>query len=170
MLIRRETAPDETAIRTVHEAAFARQDGSPPVEVGLVDRLRADSSWIPALSLVAENSETVIGHVVCSRGRVGDHPALGLGPIGVLPDHQGRGVGSALMHAVLAAADARDESFVALLGSPDFYHRFGFHDSSRLGIVAPDPAWGSAFQTRALAAHDPSVRGTFAYAAPFDDL
>ena len=39
------------------------------------------------------------------HGRVdGRRAALGLGPIGVLPEHQTEGVGAALMHAVLGAA------------------------------------------------------------------
>jgi predicted N-acetyltransferase YhbS len=44
----------------------------------------------------------------------GSVPALGLGPIGVVPGHQNRAVGHALMHAVLGAADALDEHLVAL--------------------------------------------------------
>ena len=36
-------------------------------------------------------------------------PALALGPLSVRPDSQRRGVGSALVHAVLGAADALDE-------------------------------------------------------------
>jgi putative acetyltransferase len=42
MFIRRETADDEDAIAAVHRAAFARpeRDGD-PIEVGLVDALRA---------------------------------------------------------------------------------------------------------------------------------
>lgn len=42
--------------------------------------------------------------------------ALGLGPLAVRPDQQGQGVGQALMHAVLGAADALGKPFVALLG------------------------------------------------------
>lgn len=170
MLIRRETASDTPAIRAVHEAAFARPESSRPAEAGLVDRLRADDSWLPPLSLVAEVSGSVVGHVVCSRGHVGEHPALGLGPIGVTPDHQNRGIGSALMHAVLAAADATDEPVVALLGEPDYYRRFGFRDASELGITAPVAEWGAAFQARPLTTHDARIRGTFTYAAPFADL
>src|SRR2546423_5651521 len=55
MLIRRETAGDGDAIRTVTTAAFAPgyPPGQVPPEPGLVDELRAGPAWLPPLSLVA---------------------------------------------------------------------------------------------------------------------
>lgn len=178
MQIRPETPSDVPAIRAVTAAAFAAAEHSaPPVEedgvpgeATLVGWLRADPGWIPELSLVADEDGTVVGHVVCTRGSLGGQPALGLGPLSVLPSHQGTGVGSALVDAVLAAADRRGEAVVVLLGEPAYYGRFGFVPASSLGIEAPDPAWGDYFQARPLASYDESLRGRFAYAAPFDRL
>lgn len=173
MLVRRERPEDVAGIREVHLAAFATADaaGGVPVEVALVDALRVHAAWIPALSLVAvEPDGRVVGHVVCSRAHVDGAPVLGLGPLGVRRELHGQGIGSALMHAVLGAADALDEPLAALLGHRDYYPRFGFRPATDLGILAPDPAWGDHFQVRALSAHDPSLRGRFAYAPPFDGL
>lgn len=175
MLIRRETPDDVPAIRAVTAAAFATASHSAPAveadgapgEATLVGWLRADPGWLPQLSLVAEVGGQVVGHVVCTRGTVGDAPVLGLGPLSVDPAHQGCGVGAALVHAVLGAADALDEPLVALLGDPAYYGRFGFRPATEVGIVAPDPAWGDLFQVRTLTAHDPSLTGTFTYAAAF---
>ena len=166
MLIRRETTGDIEAIARVHTAAF---DGDQPIEVGLVDALRASDAWLPALSLVAVDSN-IVGHVVCTRGHVAGRPALGLGPLGVLPGTQRGGVGTALMHAVLGAADALGEPLVALLGHTGYYPRFGFVPAATLGIIAPDEAWGDHFQARTLSTYDPSLRGEFVYAGPFNDL
>ena len=119
MLIRRDRPEDHPVIRAVLAAAFADEapPGKAPVEIALVDALRAGSEWIPQLSMVAEaDGGEVVGYVVCTRGWVDGHPALGLGPLAVLPDVQGRGVGAALMHAVLGAADALEEPLVALRG------------------------------------------------------
>jgi putative acetyltransferase len=173
VLIRRETTADIPGIRAVHTAAFAGPDarGAVPAEAGLVDALRAGDAWLPALSLVAaEPGGTVAGHVVCTRAHVDGVPALGLGPLGVHPGAQRRGVGQALMHAVLGAADALDEPVVVLLGHRDYYPRFGFRPAAEYGIVPPDPAWETHFQVRPLTAYRPSIRGVFAYAPPFKDL
>jgi GNAT superfamily N-acetyltransferase len=112
MLIRRETPQDVDAISAVTTAAFRRRAREPP-DTALVSRLRADVGWLPALSMVAVTDDAVIGHVLCTRGFVDDTPALGLGPISVLPDRQGGGVGHALMHSVLGAADASGEPLAA---------------------------------------------------------
>jgi putative acetyltransferase len=107
---------------------------------------------------------------MCTRGWLGARPAVGLGPISVLPDHQRRGVGHALMHAVLAAADASGEPLVAVLGDHRFYGRLGFLVASELGILSPDPGWGHRFQARALSSWTPELAGTFRYAKPFAEL
>jgi putative acetyltransferase len=164
MLIRRETPDDVPAIAAVTMAAFG------PVETRLLADLRKDEGWLPALSLVAILDGAVIGHVVCTRGYVDSTPVLGLGPIGVQPEQQRRGVGQALMHTMLGAADATDEPLIALLGDPAFYRRFGFITASELSISAPDPSWGHHFQARALSACPPDLTGAFRYASPFSDL
>jgi putative acetyltransferase len=176
MIVRRaRTDPavgDADTIRGVHLAAFDPGDGTSAVEAALTDALVADEGFLSALSLVAERDGAVIGHVICTRATIGDGvPVLGLGPLGVLPAHQAHGVGAALMHAVLGAADALDEPVVVLLGNPAYYGRFGFGTAADLGIEAPDPRWGVHFQARPLTAFDPAVhRGPFRYAAPFDAL
>lgn len=177
VIIRRELPEDIDAIREVTAAAFrgvphsapAREPGGDPGEAALVSDLRQDASWLPHLSLVAVDDEGVFGHVVATRAHVGSEPALGLGPLSVVPNRQRTGVGSALVHAVLGAADALDEILVALLGDPRYYGRFGFRPSDTVGITAPDPLWGAAFQVRTLTRYD-GVTGRFRYAQPFDLL
>jgi putative acetyltransferase len=180
VLIRREAPGDAGAIRSVTAAAFARPGADVPAEAPLVDQLRADPAWIPELSLVAIGPDgDVIGHVVCTRGTVtritgagadGPAPVLGLGPLSVRPDWQRRGVGKALMHAVLGAADALGEPLVVLLGSAGYYPRFGFRLAGEYGITPRHPEWEPHFQVRTLTAYDQAVRGEFAYPGPFDGV
>ena len=169
-VIRVEQPGDERRIREIQALAFRRPDApdEEPVEAGLVDDLRRSDAWIPELSLVAVLDDELVGHVVCSRAHVlPDTPVLGLGPIGVLPDHQGNGVGRALVEAVLDAADTRGEPLVALLGSPAFYGRFGFVRSTDRHIDPPDDSWGDHFQVRTLGIYDDAIAGRFRYAAAF---
>ena len=177
VLIRRERPADIDAIRAVTAAAFTGVEHSaPPVEPGgepgeatLVGWLRADAGWVPELSMVAVDGDEVIGHVVCTRGRLDGTPALGLGPLSVSPDRQRTGVGSALVHAVLGAADALGEPLVVLLGDPAYYSRFGFGPARAVGVIAPDEQWGDYFQVRTLSAYY-GQSGRYAYAEPFDRL
>jgi putative acetyltransferase len=171
MLIRREGPADHSAVHAVTAAAFARpnQPGQIPVEATLVDELRRGVAWLPELSLVALDADGgIVGHVLITRAHVDAAPVLGLGPLSVRPDHQRRGVGSALMHAVLGAADVMGEPLVALLGNPVYYRRFGFQLSSDFHIAPPVAEWQPHFQVRPLSAYDPQVRGTFTYPEPFD--
>ena len=164
MRVRRERAGDAAAVSAVHRAAFGR-----PLEDELNRRLHEGPWWLPHFALVATDADGgVLGHVIGTRGWVDRAPALGLGPLGVLPDHQGRGCGSALVHALLGAAQARDETLVALLGDPAFYSRFGFRPAAEWGVAAPDPRWGEHFQVLALV--DDAPRGPFRYADPFTSV
>jgi putative acetyltransferase len=164
VLIRREADRDIAAIGDITGAAFGR-----PAEALLVDELRAGPAWLPRLSLVAVTPmDEVIGHVLCTRGHVDEAPVLALGPLTVRPDQQRRGVGSALMHAVLGAGDALGEPLVVLLGNPGYYWRFGFRLSTEYQIAPPRAEWQPHFQVRALAGYQPRLRGTFAYPEPFD--
>ncbi len=177
MLIRRELPTDADAIRAVHLAAFAKPaTQSAPAREGakeaqLVDGLRADGDLLLECCLVAEVDGVVAGHVALSRAFVDAEVALvALGPIGVLPQVQRVGVGSALMHATLAAADALGERAVVLLGHPTYYPRFGFTPAVDHGITPPQD-WGPQyFLLRPLQAWGDGVRGAFRYAPAFERL
>jgi putative acetyltransferase len=177
VIVRRERPADHDAVRTLHRAAFARDPATGSerapedvVEPRLVDDLREDAGFLPHLSLVAVVDDDVAGHVIATRGWLEPFgaPTLGLGPLSVLPEVQGRGIGSVLVHALLAVAEAAGESSVALLGAPAYYGRFGFRAAGEFGIAAPDPRWGGHFQARWLA--DAGIGGTFRYAEPFQRL
>lgn len=171
VIIRREISSDYAAVEAVTSAAFQDPGGDQePIETKLLRALRLDAGWLPAFSMVAVDGDQILGHVVCTRGWIGDIGALGLGPISVLPRHQRQAIGQALMHAILGAADAAGEPFIALLGDRDFYGRFGFVPAEQLGVTAPDPSWGQNFMVRTLTDCPPSITGTFRYAAPFEAL
>jgi putative acetyltransferase len=167
-LIRREIEGDAPLIHALHDAAFATVDYASGTEAAIVDALRGSEDWVPQLSLVAEADGKPVGHVVCSYGRLGEERMLGLGPIGVDPALHGKGIGSALMHAAIAGADAMDEPAIILLGDPGYYGRFGFEPAARYGIEPQEADWAHAFQIRRLANWRDDLRGRYVYSPGFD--
>lgn len=160
MILRLARPSDDADAARVHAAAFGRD-----LEADLFRRLRADGDLLGPLCFVAVANGAVVAHVAVSRGAVGGVAVPALGPIGVLPPYQGRGAGSALVHAVVGGAEALGEQAVVLLGSPAYYGRFGFGPAAP--VEAPDPAWGEHFMVRRLTAWDGSLAGRFAYPAAF---
>jgi putative acetyltransferase len=170
--IRHELPVDIDQIHDLHRAAF-----SGAAEAELVDAIRASAGFVPELSMVAVAEDgSVLGHVLVSR--VDFVPAdeararadvLALAPLAVLPAHQNRGIGRALMTSVLAAADARPEPFVAVLGSPGFYGQFGFSPAADAGIQSPYDEAGPAYQVRPTG-EGGLVPGTVSYPAAFGSL
>jgi len=151
--IRPELPVDIDQIHELHRAAFRGA-----AEAELVDAIRAGAGFIPELSLVAVAPDgSVLGHVLVSRVEfdpageaAARRDALALAPLAVLPPHWGRGIATALMQAALEGAALRDEPFVAVLGPPSFYARFGFVPASDVEIASPYDAAGSAYQVRPL--------------------
>ena len=171
LVVRRERDDEHARVNELVTAAFTKGPDEPgTLEADLVDALRVCPDWIPELSMVAEADGVVVGHVLCTRGRVAGRPVLALGPLAVDPSYQGLGVGTALVHAVLGAGDAMGEPLVVLLGHLDYYPRFGFVPGTSLGVTPPEAGWADHFQVRPLTTYDPSLRGPFAYAEPFNDL
>jgi putative acetyltransferase len=128
-IVRLEQQRDRAASLEVERAAFGSDE-----EPGIVEAVRDDEG---SFALVAEEDGEVVGHVQLSRAWVGDAPVVALGPIGVVPERQGRGVGSALIEGGLAEAKARGEVAAILLGSPEFYPRFGFRPGAERGLRNP---------------------------------
>ena len=169
--IRPELPVDLDQIHELHRAAFRG-----PAEAELVDAIRAGSGFIPELSLVAVASDgSVLGHILISlvefdpSGEAARRDVLALAPLAVLPPHWDRGIGTELTRTALEIADQRDEPFVAVLGAPSFYARFGFTPATDRGIGSPYDAAGEAYQVRPLAGASLQP-GTVVYPPMFGDL
>ena len=139
MLLRDERADDAPRIAHIHSTAFtnhpAHAPGAAPVEHRIVEILRAEAAL--SLSLLAEIDGQAVGHLALSPAAVGACPSgwYLLGPLGVLPPFQGRGIGSALVREALRRLRAQGAGGIVLVGDPGYYERFGF--TNLPGIVYP---------------------------------
>ena len=167
MLIRAEEDKDRAAVHAVKVAAFET-----PSEANLVDALREQAQ--PIVSLVAEDSGAIVGHIMFSAvSLVGHHglKVMGLAPMAVAPKHQRKGIGSALVRAGLEQCKQLGYIAVVVLGHPEYYPRFGFSPSTRFGIgceyeVPEDVFMVTELQPAALS----GITGIVKYHAAFSSL
>lgn len=125
-IIRPEQPKDATAITRVNEQAFKSVAHSEQAEQFIVLALR--NAGALSVSLVAERSNQIIGHVAFSPVRFSDGSVrwYGLGPVAVLPELQHQGVGKALINSGLDALRSLGAAGCVVLGDPNYYARFGF--------------------------------------------
>ena len=160
----RLSIPEEAAaIISIYPAIFPEEDLQPLVR-DLLDEGEA------VLSLVAAAGDDVIGHVVftlCTVEGSAEHIGL-LGPLGVLPDRQGQGIGRALVQAGFEAMKQRGIAKVCVLGDPDFYGRYGFEAEKDIEPPYDLPAeWDGAWQSVLLDDNAAPVTGTLTPPKPW---
>jgi putative acetyltransferase len=156
-------------IRSLEVAAFG---GDESIGV-LLDSLRASWAWEPELSIVTERNSEICAHVLFTRAIV-DAPSglvdvLVLSPVGVRPDVQRQGVGTAMISQALnQIVEHRQEPAVFLEGSPMYYSRFGFEPACVLSFRRPSLRTPeAAFQVFRLPSFDASLTGTLVYPDAF---
>jgi putative acetyltransferase len=130
LLIRSEEVGDWAAVHAVNVSAFETS-----AEANLVDALRTQAE--PIISLVAEDEGSIVGHIMFSPVTLNGHLDLnimGLAPMAVVPSHQRRGIGSALVRTGLDRCRELGVDAVVVLGHSEYYPRFGFVPSVHFGI------------------------------------
>lgn len=143
MIIREARETDLSELLAVEEQAFGKGEG--PEIVELINALLSDPTACPLLSLVAEESDRIIGHLLFSHATLDSQGALEpvkvtiLAPLAVLPDRQRQGVGGKLIEEGLIMLAARGVELVFVLGHPEYYPRHGFTPAIPLGFSPPYP-------------------------------
>lgn len=153
-------------MRTVNAAAFETS-----AESNLIDALREQA--MPIVSLVADDNGVIVGHIMFSAVTLSGHPDLkvmGLGPMAVMPEHQRKGIGSALVRAGLEHCKRLGFVAVVVLGHAEYYPRFGFSPAARFGIrseydVPDDVFMAVELQPAALSGKTGTVKYHAAFAS-----
>ena len=113
-------------------------------------RIRAGMDWLPAMSFAAlDENEFLVGTIQCWPVALVDPqgrplPLIMVGPVAVLPDHQGEGYGQGLMAAMLDAerqlAQPGQTPFgQVLIGDASYYGRWGFSAAATANWRCPGP-------------------------------
>ena len=114
----------------MNTAAFATR-----LEADLVDIVRQTTD--PIISLVADDGEKIIGHILFSPVTLSGQPdatIMGLAPMAVLPSEQRRGIGSALVREGLTHCKKVGAGAVVVVGHPNYYPRFGFRPAGTFNL------------------------------------
>ena len=157
MYIRHEAVYDQPGIHEVHVLAFHG-----PAEAKLVDDLRQSGDVV--ISLVATDGDRILGHILLSKLRA-PMRALALAPVGVHPDFQRQGIGSALIHRGLERARADGWEAVFVLGDTAYYSRFGFSVEAAEGYISRYSS--EHFMMLPLDPRNVPITGELVYPAPF---
>jgi len=129
--MREERQEDFEAVRIVNDEAFGQ-----PQEGNVIDKLR--KSCLDILSLVAVKDGKTVGHIFFSPVEIPEHQevknGVGLAPMAVLPECQGRGVGSMLIREGIRQLESKGVPYIIVLGHDTYYPKFGFERASKYGI------------------------------------
>jgi putative acetyltransferase len=126
---------------------------------------------VPELCLVAVVQGSIAGHIMFSRARLQFGPqVLALAPMAVLPEHQRKGAGGALLAEALNRAEETDFPLIVVVGHADYYPGFGFEQAEPLGVKAPFEVPAEAWMAYRLPAYTPELRGTVIYPEAFESV
>jgi putative acetyltransferase len=160
MQIRACDPGDHDGIDALLKSAFPT-----PAEARLVTALRAADA--DTLELVADDHGRIAGAVMFSpvtaiAANGSQAYGAGLGPVAVIPEHQRRGIGTALIEAGLDYLRQLGAPWCVVLGDPAYYGRFGFKPASGQDwswAGDPDGEHAGAFQWLSLSGKQPGTAG-----------
>lgn len=165
--IRQERESDYEEVAQVIKIAFASAEHCDGNEADLVANLRKSQAFIPELSLVAVEQQKVIGHILFSKVKIGEKTELALAPLAVLPEYQRKGIGKSLIQEGHRIAQQLNYDYSIVLGSPDYYTKFGYVPASQYQITAPFPVEDEFFMALKLNAKADAVNGVVEYDPAF---
>lgn len=141
LTIREEEIKDYNEVEKVVEESFKTAEFSDKDEHNLVRRLRKSNEFIKELSLIVEEENKILGHVLLTKALINGEDtsfeALALAPLAVLPEYQKSGIGKKLMNKAIERARELGYKSIVVLGHEKYYPKFGFEKASKYGVKAP---------------------------------
>ena len=137
MNIRQEQPADYDEVYELVKKSFATSTNEG--EWDYLNEVRKKDTFIPELSLVAENDDgKLIGQIVLYKTIITAldkvYTELLLSPISVHPEFFRKGIASAMMKEAFQLAKGMGYRSIFLCGEPSFYHKFGFRPTYKFEI------------------------------------
>src|SRR5437763_1984318 len=129
-----EKPEDAAAIERLHERTFG-----PGRYARTAYRIREQLGHRLDLSYTARIGTLLVGSLRLTPVRIGETPALLLGPLTIEPPFRERGIGKATMERALNDAKAKGHRLVVLVGDEPYYARVGFRRVPNGAITMPGP-------------------------------
>lgn len=165
--IRPETEQDYSAIRQLIVTAFENVPHSDGTEQDLVERLRQSESFVPELALVAENQGAIIGYILLTEIHIDEQVGLALAPLAVSPASQQQGVGRQLIETAHQVAERLGYRYSLVLGSNEYYPKFGYTQADSYGVKAPFDVPAHYFMLKIFGNKPQNLAGTAIYPKVF---
>ncbi|MCX6006334.1 MAG: N-acetyltransferase [Chloroflexi bacterium] len=138
MVIRQERTEEFPQIYDLVKVAFQTAKVSNGKEQDFVNQLRSGGSYIPELTLIAEENGKLVGHIMLSKAHIVNgadkFEVIYVAPLSVVLEHRNKGIGSSLIKESFRLAKEMGYTSVLLVGDPAYYHRFGFKSAVTFGI------------------------------------
>ncbi len=165
--IRQENQKDYEEVYMVVKTAFEMAEHSDRNEHDLVVALRNSDSFIPELSLVAVKEDKIVGYILFTKIKIENHEEIALAPLAVLPEYQKQGIGSMLIEQGHKIAKKLGYHYSIVLGSENYYPKFGYIPATQYGIQAPFDVANENFMAMKLNDTDIEITGVVQYAKEF---
>ena len=165
--IRQENQKDYEEVYMVVKTAFEMAEHSDGNEQDLVVDLRNSDSFIPELSLVAVKEDKIVGYILFTKIKIENHEEIALAPLAVLPEYQKQGIGSMLIEQGHKIAKQLGYHYSIVLGSENYYPKFGYIPAIQYGIQAPFEVANENFMAMKLNDTDIEITGVVQYAKEF---
>ena len=169
--IRQEVPADYAGVYELVKMSFATTTPPDDEVADYLNEVRTKNTFIPELSLVAEdNNGKIVGQVVLYETDIltptGKRTELLLSPICVHPDYFRQGIARAMTNKALDLAREMGYKAVFLCGEPEFYRKLGFVPTFEYGIYhhtdeTKNAEWSMVYELAKDSLKD--LRGTLVY-------
>lgn len=142
IIVREETREEYHKVEEVALRAFWNKHQLGCDEHLLVHKVRKSDAYVPQISRIAEVNGEIVGVICYTKAQLqnGDKvkDILTFGPLCVLPEWQGCGVGGILLEKTLELAKQQGFEGAVIFGEPDYYPLHGFKTCDNFGITTID--------------------------------